>query len=118
MFYCLLSFIFAASFGAFIRYQIGLNSHFLWGTLAVNIMGSVLIGFLSIYLDRHYPQYKIIVMVAFLGSLTTFSSYSLDIIKLFEQGLVGKALLYAFSSNILCVIGCYWGWKWAQSSIN
>jgi fluoride exporter len=109
-----LLFIMAASMGALIRFKILLMSGTHWGTLLINFLGSLLIGFLAIYLQKFDPLYKTILLVAFLGSLTTFSSYSLDIVKLFEQGLIAKALLYALMSNTLCVAGCYLGWKIAQ----
>lgn len=118
MFIWILSFALAATLGALFRYLFLLRFNIFWGTLGVNLLGSILIGFLVVYLDRHFPSAKIIVLVAFLGSLTTFSSYSLDIVKLFEEGMLGKALLYAILSNSLCVLGCYGGWKYAQNLVN
>ena len=88
-----------------------------WGTFLVNLIGSLLIGFLAVYLDKQYPQFKLIILVAFLGSLTTFSGFSLELVKLFEEGAVGKALLYLISTNLLCVGGCYLGWKFAQKLV-
>lgn len=118
MIYWALSFIVAASLGAFVRYRFLLQYNIFWGTLVVNLVGSLLIGFLAVYLERHDPQARIIILVAFLGSLTTFSSYSFDLVKLFDQGMLGKALLYALSSNLLCFGGCFVGWKFAQNLVN
>ena len=118
MIYWTLSFIAAASFGAFFRYRFLIQYNIFWGTMIINLVGSLLIGFLAVYLERHYPQGKTIILVAFLGSLTTFSSYSFDLVKLFEQGMVSKALLYAILSNSLCFGGCYLGWKFAQNLVN
>ena len=112
------SFIVAASMAAWFRYQILLKLSVPWGTLAVNLIGSVLIGFLAIILEKHYPQAKVVVLVAFLGSLTTFSTYSFDLVKLFEGGLAGKAFLYMVLSNGLCFGGCLIGFKLAQNLVN
>lgn len=107
----------AAGLGAFLRLQTLQLWSAPWGTLVVNIAGSLLMGFLAVYLAKHAPHIRLIVLVAFLGSLTTFSSYSLDIVRLFEDQMPGKAFLYLFLSNSLCVISCFVGWKIAQSLV-
>nr|WP_279653340.1 fluoride efflux transporter CrcB [Pseudomonas morbosilactucae] len=72
--------------------------HFYTATLAVNIVGCLLIGVLyGLFLLR--PEVPIEVraglMVGFLGGLTTFSSFSLDTLRLLESGQVPLALGYA-----------------------
>ena len=72
--------------------------HFYTATLAVNIVGCLLIGVLyGLFLIR--PEVPIEVraglMVGFLGGLTTFSSFSLDTVRLLESGQVLLALGYA-----------------------
>jgi CrcB protein len=72
--------------------------HFFAATLAVNIVGCLLIGYLyGLFLLR--PEIPFIVrsalMVGFLGGLTTFSSFSLDTLRLMEAGHAPMALLYA-----------------------
>ncbi len=110
-------FVFMASLGAFLRFQ---SVQFLvhpWGTLVANVLGSLLIGFLAVYLGRYSPQTKTIILVAFLGSLTTFSSYALEVVTFIEEGLLGKAFLYFSLSNILCFIACFGGWKIAHKLV-
>lgn len=107
-------FILAASAGAFARMQLVNFIVAPWGTLLANVLGSLLIGFLAVYLSKYSPQTKAVVLVALLGSLTTFSSYSLDMIQLFEEGLYGRAVLYFSLSNMLTVLACLMGWKMAQ----
>ena len=72
--------------------------HFYTATLAVNIVGCLLIGILyGLFLIR--PEVPIEVraglLVGFLGGLTTFSSFSLDTVRLLESGQVPLALGYA-----------------------
>ncbi|MCK6188360.1 MULTISPECIES: fluoride efflux transporter CrcB [Pseudomonas] len=72
--------------------------HFYTATLAVNIVGCLLIGILyGLFLVR--PEVPVEVraglMVGFLGGLTTFSSFSLDTVRLLESGQVPLAIGYA-----------------------
>ncbi len=105
------SFIFAASLGAFIRYGLLIHFDTHWATLAVNLLGSLLIGFLALFLHQYLPHARSIILVAFLGSLTTFSSYAFDLVKIMDQGLFGQAFLYFVLSNGLCFGTCYLGYR-------
>jgi CrcB protein len=107
-------FVLMASLGAYFRFESAQFFIAPWGTLLVNVVGSLLIGFLAVYLERFSPQARAVFLVAFLGSLTTFSSYSLEMIGLFDQGQYARAGLYFFLSNGLCLLGCLMGWKFAH----
>jgi CrcB protein len=81
------------------------GGRFPWGTLLVNLMGSLLAGFLYVLLVERAQaavEWRALLMVGFLGALTTFSAFSLDTLHLFENGRV----LLAGSNIVLNVVLC------------
>jgi CrcB protein len=75
--------------------------HFFVGTLAVNIVGCLIIGYLyGAFLARpEAPLYlKAGLIVGFVGGLTTFSSFSLDTLRLLDNGQAPLAIGYAAAS--------------------
>lgn len=76
---------------------------FPWGTLAVNVLGSLLIGLTFRYVEASAvaPEVRAFVTVGFLGAFTTFSAYSLETITLLRAGAWGRAALYSGGSVVL-----------------
>ena len=70
-----------------------------WGTLAANIMGCLLIGWLATALTDASEPVRIGVMVGVLGGFTTFSSFGLESIRLFQSGHTTTAIAYILLSN-------------------
>ncbi|MCQ4309138.1 fluoride efflux transporter CrcB [Pseudomonas stutzeri] len=71
--------------------------HFYLATLAVNLLGCLLIGYLyALFLVRPdvSPELRGGLILGFLGAFTTFSSFSLDGLRLFESGQLGTAFGY------------------------
>lgn len=78
---------------------------FPWGTFAVNAIGSFLLGFLFVWLIERSTASELLrlgLTVGFLGAFTTFSTYSLDSIRLLQEG----ALVLAFGNVIGQVVVC------------
>jgi len=81
---------------------------FPYGTLLINITGSLILGFFLVYASERVlldPRWRLLVAVGFCGSYTTFSSYAFESFALMEQGqwlLMGLNIL---SSNALCLAG-------------
>lgn len=76
---------------------------FPWGTLWVNLIGSLIIGSLWELSERISiaPDLRIFVLVGILGGFTTFSSFALETINLLREGETGYALINIFATNIL-----------------
>ena len=85
----------AGFFGAVTRYYISgwvytlCGAKFPYGTLAVNVTGSLLLGFIyTLSMDRSLfsPEMRMAITIGFLGSLTTFSTFSLETFNLIYEG--------------------------------
>jgi len=106
------------SLGAISRYWVStttyswLGSNFPYGTLMVNVTGSLVVGFLTVVLVQRFDvsdEVRLGLIVGFLGSFTTFSAFSIDTIHWIENGALIKALVYILVSVIACVLGAWAG---------
>ncbi len=83
-----------ATIGATLRWTLALSLNHVWtkipiGTLAANLVGGLLIGLAYSYFDQHphvSQEYKIFVLTGFLGSLTTYSAFSLEMHQMLSSG--------------------------------
>jgi len=97
--------------GAVARYHVGRlftqlpgpNPAFPWGTLTVNLTGSLFMGLVAGWLAPQGSggeQWRLLLGVGLLGGYTTFSAFSLELMVLVERGTPGLAALYAAASVI------------------
>ena len=109
--------------GASARYLTGaamlrlLGPGFPWATLAVNVLGSVLMGVLVVALAHGGNRFAPLLMTGILGGFTTFSAFSLDAYALFERGQTGLAAAYVAGSVGLSILGLIAGIMVARSLI-
>jgi len=85
---------------------------FPWGTLAINIAGSFVMGLVAEYfaLKSGLPQqWRLFLATGVLGGFTTFSAFSLEVALLYERGEVVAAGLYMLGSAVLAVGGLFVG---------
>jgi fluoride exporter len=108
----------AAIAGANLRYWLSrlavreLGPIFPYGTLFINIVGSFIVGFFVIWTTERVlvdPRWRLLVVVGFCGSFTTFSSYAFETMAFLERGQWGLMLANLFSNNLLCLAGALAG---------
>ncbi len=111
------------AFGSAARYLTGkfalawLGPNYPWGTLAVNLIGGLLMGALTGILARHAPgntQWWPLLGVGVLGGFTTFSSFSLDLIHMLERGEWGMGLGYILASVVGAALALFAGLSFAR----
>jgi CrcB protein len=114
----------AGSVGAVTRFLVAngiyavLGREFPHGTLVVNVSGCFLMGFLTELMLQRFAlavDYRAAILVGFLGAYTTFSTFSLETIYLFETGSIVKAFLNIFLSVALCLTACWMGLIWGRT---
>ncbi len=91
-----------------------LGRGFPYGTLSVNVIGSLAMGFLYVmFLERMAvgPEVRAALLVGLLGAFTTFSTFSIETLNLIEQAEFTKALLNMVISVVGCVIAAWIGLK-------
>ena len=94
------------AFGAMARYlatdwvRAIAGDSFPWGTLAVNVTGSFALGFALVWLQSQAPsgQLRQFVAIGFLGSFTTFSTFSYETVALVRSSEIARAGAYALGS--------------------
>jgi len=103
-----LSAIFAFAFcGSLLRLGLtSMTNHHLTTILLINVVGSFLLAFISKTLPTLIPLSEAVMAgltVGLVGSFTTFSTFSMDVVALLQQGALGLALIYWLTSLLL---GC------------
>jgi len=75
------------------------------GTLAVNIIGSFIIGFMALYFENVIsPHQKALIITGMLGALTTFSTFSLETVTMLQEGLWSRAFTNITLNTFLCIV--------------
>lgn len=98
------------------RYGIGLlaqrtGASFPFGTLAINVVGSFLLGLFarSLIGTTMSPELRVALTVGFCGGFTTFSTFSYETATLIESGQWPRAILYAIASVLLSIAATFAG---------
>jgi len=91
----------------------GLQAFFPYGTLAINVLGGLLmglwIGIMATLLPERARELHWLIATGILGGFTTFSTFSLDLVTLMQRGLMGQAALYAVGSVVASVVALFIG---------
>ena len=104
--------------GAVLRYWVSTTvlartgTAFPYGTLTVNVVGSLLMGFLYILLTSRMElpaPWRAFFLVGLLGAFTTFSTFSMDTLQLLEKGLLLRAAVNVIGSVVMCIAAAWVG---------
>jgi CrcB protein len=93
------------------------SASFPYGTLTINVTGSLLLGFLMRYLTQTptNPELRLALTVGFCGGFTTFSTFSYEAARLLEDGSTGRAFTYMAASVLLSLAAVFAGFAIARS---
>lgn len=104
--------------GSVLRYLTGLamtrlfGIAFPYGTLVVNVIGGLIMGLFIELLTRRFEgseELRLFVAVGILGGFTTFSSFSLDVVMLWQRGETASAAFYVLISVVLSICAVFLG---------
>jgi CrcB protein len=104
--------------GAAVRHGINLTAAralgtaFPYGTLIINVTGSLLMGLIAGYFALKgdaSQHWRLFLTTGILGGYTTFSAFSLDAALLYERGEVGAAAIYVIASVAISIAGLFAG---------
>jgi fluoride exporter len=114
--YSILSIFIGAGLGALLRWvlSLGLNAVFPTVPLASNMIGAYLIGVAVVFFTAKAgvpPEGRLFVITGFMGGLTTFSTFSIEVVTLLAQGQIGWAViesaLHMLGSFALTALGMW-----------
>ncbi len=89
-----------------------LGTHFPYGTLTVNVLGSLIMGLMAAWFafeGSPSQHWRLFLTTGMLGGFTTFSTFSLDTALLYERGELGLAALYVAASVAAGLLGLFGG---------
>jgi len=106
-----------AILGAILRFAIThysseLSHHhgFPFGTLLVNVLGSLLVGYVLTWsADHEHDYWRLFAATGFCGAFTTFSAFAYETLAYWHEGRVGAFLLNLLLNNSLCILAVAFG---------
>ncbi|PYX54965.1 MAG: fluoride efflux transporter CrcB [Acidobacteria bacterium] len=106
-----------AILGAILRFVIThysseLSHHhgFPFGTLLVNVLGSLLVGYVLTWsADHEHDYWRLFAATGFCGAFTTFSAFAYETLAYWHEGRVGAFVLNLVLNNSLCILAVAWG---------
>jgi CrcB protein len=104
--------------GASLRYMAAALTHafmgedFPYGTMMVNVLGSLIIGYMLVLLpdsEESIPYLRLLLITGVLGGFTTYSAFSIETLQLLQDGHLTKAGLNVALTLVLCFLAVWGG---------
>lgn len=123
----ILAIAFGAGCGAVLRWGLGLKLNALFpavplGTLAANLLGGYIVGLAVAYFAQMpglSPEWRLLIITGFCGGLTTFSTFSVEIVTLLQQGRMLVAMsaigIHVMGSLLMTLAGIA-TWQWLKNA--
>lgn len=117
-----------AAIGALLRWFLGLKLNSLYptlplGTLAANLIGGYIIGIAIAYFAQMptlAPEWRLLIVTGFCGGLTTFSTFSAEVVTLLQQGrltwAIGAIAIHVSGSLLMTILGLG-TWQWFKQRL-
>ncbi len=117
-----------AAVGALLRWFLGLKLNSLYptlplGTLAANLIGGYIIGIAIAYFAQMptlAPEWRLLIVTGFCGGLTTFSTFSAEVVTLLQQGrltwAIGAIAIHVSGSLLMTILGLG-TWQWFKQRL-
>ena len=117
-----------AAVGALLRWFLGLKLNSLYptlplGTLAANLIGGYIIGIAIAYFAQMptlAPEWRLLIVTGFCGGLTTFSTFSAEVVTLLQQGrltwAIGAIVIHVSGSLLMTILGLG-TWQWFKQRL-
>ena len=95
------------------------SAEFPYGTLTINVTGSLILGFLVRYATQTNaaPELRAALTIGFCGGFTTFSTFSYEAARLIEDGSIGRAAAYMLASVLLSLVAVFAGFAIARAML-
>lgn len=111
--------------GALARYELGgwiqeaAGASFPWGTLFINVSGSLLLAFIYAFLEgsRARPEWRAFLGIGFCGGYTTFSTFSYEAFRLLQDGQWQRATTYMLASVVCALAGTLAGFYLGETML-
>ena len=111
--------------GSVLRYLVSISMYawlghgFPYGTLTVNVLGALVMGFLTIFLVERFDGMddilRSLLLIGFLGGFTTFSAFSVETLAQLENGDIHHAMLNMMLNVGLCLLAAWTGMSIARN---
>ncbi|WP_449355670.1 fluoride efflux transporter CrcB [Virgibacillus natechei] len=109
-------------FGATSRFALGewihINNGFPLGTFLINLIGCFFLGWFLTFASQKgkiRPEFTLLIGTGFIGTFTTFSTFSVETLTLFQKDLMFMGILYVLASTVLGLVLAFLGHKLALS---